>query len=310
MMVLYYLFRAFAAFISVLPFPLLYIVSDLLYIKLYYVFRYRRKVVNTNLRNSFPEKSPKEIRHIARRYYRHLSDVILEVIKLSHMSGEELLRRVHFKDLSIIEEMLARKKSIIATIGHLGNWEWMPIALQFILPVKGYAVVKPLSDPFFEQYMTRIRTRLLIISEVVPFKQIFRTLVKGRNEISLTILAADQTPHRDEINHWCNFLNQDTAFFLGAEKMAVSLKSAVIFMNVQQSRRGHYDVSVVKITDEPGQMPPLQIIRNYVSLLEDAIRENPYNWLWSHRRWKYNREERGEWREENGEIMEGSMGFK
>lgn len=291
MMVLYFLFRAFAAFISILPFPLLYVVSDLLYVKLYYVFRYRRRVVYSNLRYSFPEKSPREIRQIARKYYRHLADITLEVIKLSHMNGEDLLRHVHFKDLSVIDEILAKKKSIIATIGHLGNWEWMPIALQFILPVKGYAVVKPLSDPFFERFMTRIRTRLLIISEIIPFKQIFRTLVSHRNELSLTILAADQTPHRDEINYWCNFLNQDTAFFLGAEKMAFSLDSAVIFMNTQRSRRGHYEVSVVKITDEPRQMPANDIIRTYVSLLEHTIRENPYNWLWSHRRWKYSREE-------------------
>jgi KDO2-lipid IV(A) lauroyltransferase len=177
----------------------------------------------------------------------------------------------------------------------------MPIGLQRIYIMRGYAVIKPLSDKFFDDYYHKIRSRLLIKSEVISYKHIFRTLVKFRSEQTFTMMASDQTPHKDEIHYWTNFLHQETAFFLGVEKMAVSLNMAVIFMDVQQTRRGYYEVDVTKITDTPGNTKPYEIIERYVQLLEEAIKRNPYNWLWSHRRWKYKREGRGERREERGE---------
>ena len=298
MFIIYFLFRVTARFISWLPFPLLYALSDLLYINLYYLVRYRKRVVFSNLQNAFPEKSPQEIRRIARKFYRHLADLVLEVIKLRSMSGDLLVSRLHFKNQSVIDEILNSGQSIIGVIGHIGNWEWMPIGLQRIYPMRGYAVIKPLSDKFFDDYYHKTRSRLLIKSEVISFKHIFRTLVKYRSEQTFTIIASDQTPHKDEIHYWTNFFHQETAFFLGVEKMAVSLNMAVIFMDVQQTRRGYYEVDVIKITDTPGSAKPFEIIERYVQLLEEAIKRNPYNWLWSHRRWKYKREERGERREE------------
>ncbi|HNS18036.1 MAG TPA: lysophospholipid acyltransferase family protein [Bacteroidales bacterium] len=298
MAILYFIFRIIARFVSWLPFPLLYMFSDVLYLKLYYVFRYRKKVVFSNLRNAFPEKSESEIRQIARKFYRHLADVVLEVMKLGSMSGDQLVSRLHFKNPAIIDEILDSGQSMIMAIGHIGNWEWMPIGFQRIYPLHGFAVVKPLSDKFFDDYYHKIRSRLMIHSKVISFKHIYRALVRNRNEQTLTMLASDQTPHKDEIHYWTNFLNQETAFFLGLEKMAVSLNLAVIFMDVQQTRRGFYEMEVTKITDTPAETQPNEIIERYVQLLEGSIRSNPYNWLWSHRRWKYKREERGERREE------------
>ncbi|MBP6977225.1 MAG: lysophospholipid acyltransferase family protein [Bacteroidales bacterium] len=300
MTIVYFLFRIIARLISYLPFPLLYALSDILYLKLYYVIRYRKRVVYTNLRNSFPEKSDQEIRKIARNFYRHLADVILEIIKLRSMSGDQLVSRLHFNNLSVINDLHASGQSILVGIGHIGNWEWMPIGLQRFHPVKGFAVYKPLSDKFFDRYYHKIRSRLLVHSNIIPFKQIFRVLLKCRNEMTFTVLASDQTPHRDEINYWTQFLNQETAFFLGLEKMAISLNMAVVFMDAQRIRRGHYEVNVTKITDAPGENEPFEITERYVHLLEETIRKNPYNWLWSHRRWKYKREEKGERREERG----------
>ncbi len=303
MAIVYFAFSVVARLISWLPFPLLYMVSDVLYVKLYYLFRYRRRIVFTNLRNSFPEKSNQEIRKIGRKYYRHLADVILEIIKLRSLKGDQLVKRLHFNNLDEINAIHASGKSILGAIGHIGNWEWMPIGFQRFHPVKGFAVYKPLSDKFFDKYYHHIRSRLLIDAEVIPFKQIFRVLVKHRGEKTFTVIASDQTPHKDEINYWTRFLNQETAFFLGLEKMAVSLDMAVVFMDVQQTRRGYYEVNVIKITDTPGETKPCEIMERYVHLLEETIRRNPHNWLWSHRRWKYKREERGERREER-EIEE------
>ncbi len=299
MPVVYFLFRIIARLISWMPFPLLYLVSDILYVKLYYIFGYRKKVVYSNLKNAFPEKTDQEIRLIARKFYRHLADVVLEVIKLRSMSGDALVKRLHFNNLSLMKEILDSGQSIIGAIGHIGNWEWMPIGLQRILTgMHGYAVIKPLSDKFFDAYYHKIRSRLLIDSEVISFRNIFRALVRQRNELTFTMIAADQTPHKDEIHYWTQFLNQETAFFQGVEKMAISLNMAVLFLDVQQTRRGYYEVTATKITLTPGKTSPNEIMEKYIQLLETAIRRNPYNWLWSHRRWKYKREEKGERREE------------
>ncbi len=296
----YFLFRIIAWFVSWLPFPLLYLLSDLLYLKLYYIFRYRRKVVYSNLRNAFPEKTDPEIRLIALKFYRHLADVVLEVIKLRSMSGRKLVERLHFTNLSLIQDVADSGQSVIGAMGHIGNWEWMPIGLQRILTgMQGFAVVKPLSDKFFDAYYNKIRCRLLINSELISFKHIFRELVRHKNEVTYTALAADQTPHKDEIHYWTRFLNQDTAFFQGVEKMAVKLNLAVFFLDVQQTRRGYYEVTATKITVNPADTSPNEIMESYIQLLENAIRTNPHNWLWSHRRWKYKREEKEERRYNN-----------
>jgi KDO2-lipid IV(A) lauroyltransferase len=290
MILIYRLFAITAYLVSLLPFPLLYVLSDFMAFVLYHVIRYRKKVVFENLRNSFPEKTEKEIRKIARKFYHNLADITLEVIKTRTIRKENLFKRLTFTNLEIVDDLYDRNKSILVAIGHCGNWEWTGPVWQMFSRHKGFAIVKPLSDKFFEAYLTRLRERFLIRAELVPFKQTMRTLIKHRNEPTLSILASDQTPHKDEINYWTTFLNQESAFFLGIEKMAVALDFAVLFVDIRRIRRGHYELVISRITDEPKKTSPFEIIEKYVQMLESAIRERPDNWLWSHRRWKYNRE--------------------
>jgi KDO2-lipid IV(A) lauroyltransferase len=138
--------------------------------------------------------------------------------------------------------------------------------------------------------MTRLRSRFLFHAELVPFKQTYRTLVKYKDELTITYVAGDQTPHKDEINFWTTFLNRDTAFFLGTEKIARALDYAVVFLDIQRAGRGHYEVSVNLITDDPASMADHAITKTFTHKLEQAINRHPDNWLWSHRRWKYSRE--------------------
>jgi KDO2-lipid IV(A) lauroyltransferase len=290
MIIVYRLFSITAYLVSLLPFPLLYVFSDFLSFVLFHVIRYRKEVVFQNLRNSFPEKTDREIRRIARKYYHNLADITLEVIKTRTISKKQLVKRLTFTNIEIVDELYARNRSILVAIGHCGCWEWTGPVWQLFSQHKGFAVVKPLSDKFFEAYLTKLRSRFLIRAELVPFKQTMRTLIKYRNEPTLTILAADQTPHKDEINYWTTFLNQETPFFLGLEKMAIALDFAVLFADIRRVKRGHYELVITKITDEPTKTSQYEIIGQYVHLLEQAIRSRPDNWLWSHRRWKYKRE--------------------
>jgi len=287
MFILYAIFSIKAWFLSILPFQLLYIVSDFFYFLIYFIFKYRKDVINENLQNAFPDFDSTKRKRIAKQFYRNLGDIIVEIIKTKKIRKKQLQERISFENFEIIEDLYSCDKSVIATIGHCGNWEWMPMALQMRSKYMEFAVVKPLSNKFFNNFMNGVRSRFKKEGDLIPFKQTFKTLVKHKNDLTLTILAADQTPHKDEINYRTSFLNQDTAFFLGPEKIAKALDLAVIFIDIQRRKRGHYVASVHLITDSPKETPDQQITESYVHLLEKSIRANPDNWLWSHRRWKY-----------------------
>jgi KDO2-lipid IV(A) lauroyltransferase len=286
----FYIFKAFAWGVSKLPFPLLYLLSDMMSFFLRIVVRYRKKVVFENLSRSFPDKSRKEIHRIARKFYRNLSDIIVEVIKQRSITRNQLMERFTFLNYELFEQTFARGKSIILATGHSGNWEWMGAAVDLRTPQKGYAIVKPLSDRRFHDYMEMLRHRITK-GGTIPFKETYRTLVKNKKEeLTFNVFAADQTPIRDEINYWAVFLNQDTPFFLGIDRIARSLDFAVIFVDTWRTGRGRYCCEFSMITGEPKLAAEFEIMNNYIRKLEEAIIKRPDNWLWSHRRWKYKRE--------------------
>lgn len=289
MKILYFLFTVVAWLISRLPFALLYGLSDVTSLLLYYVIRYRRKVVNLNLHRAFPEKSEKELRAIERKYFRHLADIILETIKIQGMTAQGIRKRLSVLNYDVIEIFRKQRRSIIVASGHLGNWEWFGPYWSTFHEFNSYAVVKPLTDEFFEQYM--VRTRLKFAEKgLIDFRKAFREMIAMKNDLCFTLILGDQTPTKDEINYWTTFLNQETAVFLGIEKIAKFLDQPVVFMDLYRTKRGHYQVEFSLITDTPKETAEYEITEAHVRKLEEVIRKRPYNWLWSHRRWKHKRE--------------------
>jgi Kdo2-lipid IVA lauroyltransferase/acyltransferase len=289
MAVLFYIFRGFAWMISRLPLPVIYVISDILRFFIQRVFRYRRKIIIQNLTSSFPDKSPQEIRKIMRRFYRNLADIALEVIKLQGISKKEMLKRFDFEGFEIMQNSFARGRSVIVAIGHCGNWEWMGTALGLKTPVKGYAIVKPLSSKHFHEYMMMLRHKLNADS-TIPFRSTYRSMARHKKDfVSFNVIASDQTPLRSEINYWCDFLHHDTPFFMGIEKLAKSLDMDVVFIDNRRTSRGRYTGFISLITDEPKNTGELEITGKYIRMLENAIVTNPDNWLWSHKRWKHKR---------------------
>jgi KDO2-lipid IV(A) lauroyltransferase len=282
----FYLFRLFSSLISALPFRLIYFLSDLLALFLKYIIRYRKQVIQTNLINAFPEKSDAEINSIISGYYRNLADIIFEVIKLQRIRPEELKSRFEFLNHHLLSTPLSKGKSVILAIGHCGNWEWMGTALGLITDQKGFALTKPLTDKNFNHYMEMLRHRLNPDS-TLPFKSAFREMVKRKDTASFYVIAADQTPTRDEANFWVTFMNQDTPFFTGIEKIAQAFDAPVLFVDIRRTARGRYRGEIKTITDTPRSTAEGEISSHYVKLLEAAVRETPSNWLWSHRRWKH-----------------------
>lgn len=270
--------------ISILPFWAIYLLADILYFFGYYVFGYRKKVVFANMHNAFPKKSHKEIKAIAKKFYYNLCDFVFENVKLRSMSKEQLLNRMRFKNIEILDDLYNRKKSVIAVLGHCGNWEWMSCT-PLVIKHKALAVAKPLSSEYFDNAMSRLRTRFGL--EVSYMKVFYRTLLKYQHQPTLSIFAADQTPTKNEIEYWTPFLNQEAAVFLGTEKIAKAMDFAVVFFNIQRIRRGFYEVEIIKVTDTPKETKEFEITEKHVRLLEKAITEHPDNWLWSHNRWKH-----------------------
>jgi Kdo2-lipid IVA lauroyltransferase/acyltransferase len=276
--------------LSVLPFPLLFLLSDILFLIVYYGIGYRRNVVITNLRNSFPQMADDEVKRTARKFYRHFCDVMFETIKLLTISPAGFRKRCAMDEAAIATfgRFITREKSIVGVMGHCGNWEWGAISHQLYFERMITGVYHPLSNQNFDRLMLNLRGRFG--GDIVPMKQVYKRLLSLRDKgISTTIgLIADQTPP-PESAYWTTFLNQDTPVFNGPEKLAKKFNYPVIYLKVIKLRRGYYKLSTVTITDDPSAMPEGAISELHARALENNIREQPYAWLWSHRRWKHKR---------------------
>jgi Kdo2-lipid IVA lauroyltransferase/acyltransferase len=241
-----------------------------------------------NLHNAFPDKGEQEIKKIARRYYRNLADLVVETIKLRHLSKVQLMKRVKVNNAELLHELYSNQKSVLLIMGHCGNWEWASPSITFSTKHKCFGMTKPLTDSFFENYLLNLRTKFNPDS-IIHFKRFFRMMIENRKNVSAYLMAGDQTPTKSEINYWTTFLNQETAVFLGAEKIAKSLDMPVVYMDTQRTGRMRYEVTLSLITDSPKETAEFEITEKHVRLLEKAIRLHPENWLWSHRRWKHKR---------------------
>ncbi|MEO6523211.1 MAG: lysophospholipid acyltransferase family protein [Mucilaginibacter sp.] len=281
----------FLYLVSLLPFWFLFLIADVLYVLLYYITGYRRKVVYENLRNSFPEKTEAEIRLLEKQYFKYLGDLIVETIKMISISEKEILRRVYLTNPELIEEYHKQGKSLIAAVGHYCNWEWCVLRFSLIPQYQKIMVYKPLQDAPSNKYYLKVRGRFGVT--LVQMRSTLRKLTELRRSLTFTVLAADQTPVRHETQYYTQFLNQQTAVFQGIEKMAIMFNSAIVFGKIKRVKRGFYEYKFVPMVDEPKQTEPYEITNLYLHTLEDMIKEEPQYWLWSHRRWKFKPEVNG-----------------
>ncbi len=282
----FYLFYGINWIITLLPLRVLYLFSDLLFLLLCYFPSYRRKIVITNLRNSFPEKTKKERSVIARKFYRHLADLVIETLKLTHMSNKQLLKRLTLSNPELLERLYKEGRDLVAVHSHYNTWEWLRI-LPLLTGHKFVSVYKPLQNSLFNRFINNIRARNKM--SLAPMPEIVREIIKNRdnNIRSLYILIADQTPAKSEIRYRTTFLNQDTPVFLGPEKIASKYDMAVIFFNMQKVRRGYYHLTFELLFENTAGLSEHLITETHVRRLEELIREKPEHWIWSHRRWKY-----------------------
>lgn len=277
------IFRLF----SLLPLPILYFFSHLTYFLLYHLTGYRTKVVRQNLRNAFPEKSPQERKTIERKFYRHLADLMAEVIKLRSISPERLRQHVRYTEnaISLLSQHFQRGESVMIVMGHMGNWEWAGAAFPLWQKHQVLTAYRPLRNQVMDQFMHKMRTGTG--NWVYPMNSLARKMHEHRSIVSATALIADQTPGRRNA-YWVPFLNQETPFFKGTEKLAQRFNYPLYYASIIKTGRGQYQCDFQLISANPGSFTKeAELTALHAGFLEKDIRRSPEHWLWSHRRWKH-----------------------
>lgn len=275
-----------------LPFGVLYAIADVLFFIIYHIVRYRRKVVDSNLAESFPGAPEEERRKIARQFYRNFADYIVETLKLAHVTDDEMRSRMVFEGTDIIDRLFDEGKSIVCYFSHTFNWEWAPsITLWTRHKPETDAVFaqvyRPLRNEFFDRYFLTLRSRFG--SRSFPKSSVLRDLIRLRrdNKLSITGFMSDQKPSHGDLIHVVKFLNHPTAIITGTEQLARRMEMAAIYWDTEKLGRGRYRITTRLLTENAALLPPMELTDAYAAMLETTIRRNPSIWLWTHKRWKY-----------------------
>ena len=288
----YYLLLGLLYPLALLPLPVLYVLADVLFVLIYHVVRYRRRMVTKNLAACFPDKTEAERRAICRQFYRNFADYIVETVKLLHISDKEVERRFTWSGLEHITGPLDEGRSVTAYFAHCGNWEWAPsVTLHCKREVEQgdlfCQIYRPLRNKAFDRLMLKVRSRFGSIS--IPKNSALRKFVEMRRQgiASVTGFMSDQKPSHGDAGHLVSFLGRPTLAITGTETLARRLGMTVVYWHTSKPGRGHYHVDVVPMADNAADMPEHALTELYYRLLEKNILENPAIWLWSHNRWKH-----------------------
>lgn len=277
--------------IAWLPLWVLYRLSDLAYLVVYYVARYRRNVTRTNLQKSFPEKNDREITILEKKYYRHLCDLLVEALYGLRATPLQVLKHYKVVNREVINKYYEKGQSVILMSSHYNNWEYMVLSINFQLRHHGIGVGKPLSNKSFGRYLTRKRTRYgdeivdqTNVRQVMAFYDLYKVPCAY-------MMLSDQSPSNPRKCFWTEFLHQDTGFLYGSEHFARKYNYPVLYYEVKKVKRGYYEIEIQELCENPMQMPEGGITLSYTLKLEELIRRQPEYWLWTHKRWKKKRPE-------------------
>ncbi|MDA3822545.1 MAG: lysophospholipid acyltransferase family protein, partial [Bacteroidales bacterium] len=268
--------------LAAMPKGILYLNADFLYFLMYYIVGYRKNTVQKNLQISFPKLTEKELAHLAKKFYKHLADVIIENGVLQYFSQKRLSKMFRFSNPEILKPYYEQGRDVILMTAHYNNWEWTA-PLSYTLDHLVVIVYKPLKNKYFDKEISKSRTKFG--AEVVAMGKIGRALFEYKNKgiPTLTGMAGDQRPNWRHVQYWTTFLGQKTAILTGSEKLAKKFNSVVVFMKVRRKARGEYTAEIEVMTDDPQATKPNEITQKYTEILEKLILEEPSCWLWSHK---------------------------
>ncbi len=279
----YIFFRIIIFVFRLIPFPVLYLLSDVSAFFMGGVLGYRKKIIYENLKKSFPEKSEAEIKKIIKKYYIHLTDISFESLKGYTLSKEKLLKRFHIVNPELGNDFFDKNQSIIYASGHYGNWEWGTRAAPHLLLHEVFIMYKPMKNKRIDAYINRLRGR--DNAKMISIYFTGKSFLQQQKPYCI-IMVGDQNPSSAKKALWVEFLNQPTACLHGIELYAKRMNLPVIYFVIKKIKRGHYQLYFDIITTSPRDTAKGEITKAYMKRLEQDIKEQPEFWLWSHRRWK------------------------
>ena len=292
MKVLYYLTYAVLWLFSLLPMWVHYLISDGIYVVVYHLVGYRKKLVRKNLTDSFPEKSDTEIIEIEKAFYSWFCDYLVETIKLLTISKRNLKRRMVFKGTEVVDEIVESGQSCAVYLGHYCNWEWITSLPLWVTPkAQCGQIYHVLENSEFDRLFLNLRQRMGAVC--IPMAETLRRLAEFRQKKQPVVIGyiSDQVPFWNNIHHWLDFLNHDTPVLTGTERLARSAGHAVLYIDVERPKRGYYVATLKLIEREPKQTKDFELTDAYFKMLEASIQRAPQYWLWTHNRWKRSHEE-------------------
>lgn len=262
-----------------------------MYLFVYYILRYRRRIVRQNLVSAFPEKSIKEIERIERDFFHWFCDYIVETFKLMSVSKEEIRRRIVFKGTEIMEQLTKEGVSCGVMLGHYCNWEWISALPLTITDTTICALYHPIENPDVNRLYLWIRQRLGNVC--IPMEKALREIVNYKNSGQPILVGyiADQKPNWRNIHLWMDFLNHNTPVFTGSERIIKHTRQAFFYGDMHRIKRGYYECEFKLLERNSETIPDYKLSERYMQELEKSIRREPSLWLWSHDRWSRTKEE-------------------
>lgn len=273
--------------ISILPFRVLYVLSDGFYILLFHIVGYRKKVVIDNLKLAFTNKSQQEIHSIAKKFYRHFIDIFfVEMVKSFTMSAKEMTKRYKPLNIEVLHELQAKNKSAILLGAHYANWEWI-FNFNLLVEYNGYAIYKKIKNPYFDKKIRETRGRFN--TNLVPTKEIFQVIEQNQKEQSLSLYGflGDQSPKVNKAHHWQNFMGVHVPVYTGVEFIAKKYGLPIVYFKTKKVKRGFYETTLEVLTESPGDFKNYDLTDMYMNKVEQQIREAPEYYLWTHKRFKH-----------------------
>lgn len=272
--------------ISILPFRVLYIVSDGLYLLLYYVIGYRKKVVTNNLKLVFPNKEDSEIKLIRKKFYKHLCDMFLEMAKTMSISKSELKKRFKIKNPEELKRIESLNKSVILMFGHYASWEWT-IEVQNHINFSGYGVYKQLANPYFDSLVKNIRSKFN--TKLISTKETISTITENEalGKKSMTAFLSDQSPRLSRDVYWGSFMGITIPCFTGAERLAKKLDLSTVYLKINKVKRGFYEAEVITLAEDSKKYKDYELTDMFLKEVEKQIYEAPEFYFWTHKRWKH-----------------------
>ncbi|SEP02901.1 KDO2-lipid IV(A) lauroyltransferase [Flavobacterium sp. CF108] len=272
--------------ISILPFRLFYLFSDFVYFLVYRIIRYRKSVVRENLALTFPHLSKAERKGIEKKFYHHMCDMFLEMVKTLSITPQEMEKRFHVTNIELVQDYARRGKSVILVASHYASYEWL-LTINPKIGFQGIAVYKKIANPYFDKLIRKIRSKY--DTELVETRKAIPTMAQNQRDGKLSMygLASDQSPKLDRIFHSMKFMGIEVPVHTGAEMLAKKYDLSVIMVKVKKVSRGYYEATFLSIADNPHDYKNFDITEKYLKEVEKQILEAPEFYLWTHKRWKH-----------------------